>query len=209
MATEGVENFNQIVSALAGVAAVFIAAIGLTTWKSQIRWNRDHDLARKTLVDIFMYRDAFSAARNRWIPASEMMDSGETTTISDSDEVKHQRIVRAHTRRVNRFLEITPRIYSHIVEAEVLWGEDLGELWKSITQLESEYIYQLQLFLESSDPRNGGDKRGYYTDEAERLKANRIIFHDSSKEDEFGRALTMKVSVIRDYLRGKMGETTP
>lgn len=209
MATEGIENFNQIVSALAGVAAVFVGAMGLTTWKNQIRWNRDHDLARRILVDIFMYRDAFSAARSRWFPSSEMLDSGETASFPDSDEISHQRTVRAHTRRVNRFQEIKSRIYSHTVEAEVLWGNDLGELWKNIVKLESEYIYQLERHLESSDPRNRSDRRGYYSDESERLKGNRIVFFDRSDEDYFDRKLSNEVSAISQYLREKIGETTP
>ena len=207
MSENGLENFANVVTVLAACGGVFIAWLGLSTWKKQIKWQQDQELVRRILKLIFTYRNAFLDARSPWFPGWETSEDGEAEEINETPEHKYRMQFRAHRKRLNRFLSLKPAISSDVIEAEVLWDTDLGQLWDKTLRLESEYLNEFETFSDYSKPSNERRLQGLYTNKDDQLRGYSVVFSRGAANDEFGVRLRNSIEAIRNYLKGKIGES--
>ena len=212
MSSDGYNNFSSVIASLAAIAAVYIGWMGLNTWKSQIKWQNDHDLARRLLVEIYRFRDAVADARNPFIWAHEMREEGKETTSGPriADE-HHAGRTRAHQRRFNEIGVSGPQIYALLLEAEAVWGQDMSKLWKVVNRLKNELMSETERYLESSHPSNKeADETAYYGTKEAKLAARLVVFSNSGTDgkNEFFDRFASAIASVEDYLRTKLGRAT-
>ena len=209
MSSEGLSNFSSVITSLVGIAAVYIGWMGLNTWKSQIKWQTDHDLARRLLVEIYRFRDAVAAARSPFIWAHEMQnEENETFSVNRTENVRHAGLTRAHQRRFSEIGLSGPQIYALLLEAEAVWGPEMSRLWGDVNRLRNELVSQTQLYLDYSDPSNkGDDETAFYGNREARLAARLIVYSNDAADgtNEFSNRFTLAVALVEDYLRNKLG----
>ena len=207
--SEGLDNFSAVVTSLATVAAVFIAGMGLSTWKAQIKWQTDHDLARRILIEIYRFRDAVGAARNPFVFAHEKRDDDtiENAGIGTRRQ-NHDGTRRAIQRRFSEIEKSTPQLYALLLEAEAVWGQELSAIWPDVIRLYNELSSQAKLYLEFLESQDAGaDPKNFYPDNAAQMAARRIISSngESEGENDFSNRLEAAICRLEDYLRGKLG----
>ena len=207
--SEGLENFSTVVTSGAAVAAVYFAWMGLSTWKTQLKWQTDHELARRLLVEVYRFRDAVSSARNPFVWAHEMREDNEKSTSRfPTEDERHLGLMRAYQRRFNEIGAVGPQLYALLLESEAVWGPELSGRWKKVNRLQNELSSQTQLYLDYTDPRNkGADPSAFYADK-DAIKAAHLIVHsvgEAEGTNDFSKRFAAAIAEVEDYLRPKLG----
>lgn len=135
MATEGFENFQAVVTSLAAVGAVFVAWLGLSTWKTEARWNADSELARRVIVSIYKYRDSLYAVRHPSMGQREMEIDSTIAEAMTEDQKRRGGVIEAYMRRWEKHDVSRSEMGALLLEAESLWGKELSELVKPLKYL--------------------------------------------------------------------------
>lgn len=203
---------GNLLVAAAAIAAAIAAFLGLNTWKAQIKWQRDHDLARRLLVEIYRFRDAVAAARNPFIWAYEMTpDDGAAPSPRWTEEESHAGEVRAYQKRFSEIASIAPQLYALLLEAEAVWGPELSSKWKKVNRLQNEFTTQTQLYLDYTDPRNKrADLTAFYADKDAVAAAKLIVkaIGEQEGQNDFSNRLAAAIAEVEDYLRPKLERRT-
>lgn len=207
--SEGLDNFSTVVTTLATIGAVCIAWMGLSTWKAQIKWQTDHDLARRLLVEIYRFRDAVGAARSPYVFAHEMRDDDKTENsgIRTPDE-SNAGMRRAFQRRFSEIGSNAPQLYALLLEAEAVWGPQLSAIWRDVNRLQNELSSATSLYLDYLESQGKGvDPTVFYPDKAAQMAARKIIYSngESDGKNEFSNRIKAAISRLEDYLRPKLG----
>ena len=210
--SEGLDNFSTVVTTLATVGAVYIAWMGLSTWKAQIKWQTDHDLARRLLVEIYRFRDAVGSARNPFMFAHEMRDDGatEASRIPTRKE-SHAGMRRAFQRRFSEIGASAPQLYALLLEAEAVWGPELSSIWRDVNRLQNELSSETGLYLDFLEAQDeGADPTNFYPDKAAQMASRQIIYSNGESEgkNDFSNRMKAAISRLEDYLRPKLGRPT-
>ena len=113
-----VHDLFEIFSSIATVVAVVIAAIGVNTWKHQIKLTADHDLARKVAVCLSKYREAVLSVWNSADSSHAQVLSKETLSDSMRDVIRplmQARLDSAQTARTE--------MKAVVLECKAIWGD--------------------------------------------------------------------------------------
>ncbi|MCV2871845.1 hypothetical protein OEZ71_06005 [Defluviimonas sp. WL0050] len=195
-------NWMMAISAAAGAIAAYV---GLNAWKNQSIWQADHELARKTLVALYRYRDSLYSVRHPAMRNDEMRLEEEDAQHLNEDQKRKQGVIVAYARRWERHSNAKNALDALLIEADAVWGEDLSNLVKPLRDLEHELFVYIMLHLDAHF-RNNADLQNSYR---EILKKKRDILYDLlSEDDEFRKDFSHHLSAVEDYLRDKLGRST-
>lgn len=120
-----IEFAKAIVAVVVPPLGLTIAWVGLKTWRRQLRGSSDHEVARVLLRSVFKLRDAIKFLRVRLIlgdefPAREGAPTAEAGGPSD--------IEFAYRQRWQRVVHEMADVRVQLLEAEILWRDDVREL---------------------------------------------------------------------------------
>ena|ERR1700690_1009612 len=175
-----------LVTIFALLAGTYIAWIGLSTWKEQIRVKEDHDLARRALIAVHKVREAIDQAR---------LSVG---TSLDLDEIK-----KLYDERLEKVSEAQANLNVEILDARAMWGD-----YSTLVM----YLRELKFLGQNL----GYAYRTYYSvdpeDQKEKAKCYSILFADYKLNsadhklnmDEFSKELEETIKNIEDGLRTKL-----
>jgi hypothetical protein len=202
--SEGVENFTNIITALAALGGVGIAGMGLSTWKAQAKWNTDSELAKSILVLLFKHIDSMKNVRFIAIWSDEIEEATKGKELPKDD--RHRRFnehVSVYQARWKKVQEIRSQLYPLIIEGQALWGvsfkDKFGDLWK----LENELLNAVRLHLEQMNPSHDAQTQHEFY---KIRKEKRDILYLTDEATDTHLADYMKaLAPIEDYLRGKLG----
>lgn len=194
---------NLIVATAAGGGAI-AAWVGLTTWKKQLRWESDHDLARRLLISIYRFRDSIFGVRHPVVFPHEMEpDEADNYPRERADVTRYNGLGRAYQRRWQKVYDVRAELYSLLLEAEAVWGDELSSSFEKIATLENELFGTLQLYIRLRDP-NEDEETKVALDKIYRGK--RDIIYDRLDDDEyrkdFSKALEPFEKIVRSKLEG-------
>ena len=186
------------VMAAAAVAGAIIAAIGLTSWKAQNKWQRDNDLAKDIFVKLRKRHDAFRSLRARLISGTEQAEAlGSSFDTTDPISSFHARNA-AINKRMLRLQDIRNEMYPLVVEATIFWGDQIETIVAELADLEDEVLFAHQ---DVAEYRRQSDLT---TDERNDLKKLRsIAFGD--RDDPFGKNYGAVIRQIENALRNRIG----
>ncbi|MFO1201292.1 MAG: hypothetical protein U1E58_01505 [Tabrizicola sp.] len=185
-------------AAIGGAAAAFM---GLGTWKKQITWQNDSDLARRVLLSAYRYRDAVFALRNPRISGFEMVPENGRITPGQNTVAG---TATAMIRRLTLLRSARTELEGVLQEVEAQWGEQFKQSFGEIFNEESKLFRAVQLFIQSLDDEAPKEDRVRLM---QRMKeGGNIHFHSSAvDQDEFSKNFESLISSVSKLLRQKIG----
>lgn len=197
--------FNDIVTGVSAAVVAILAALGLNTWKVQLKGTAEYELARRLLRAVLRTRDRVALTRSRFMSAEEMdrafRAAGETRPV-DAEEALRRRYELAIDARWRLLVTAASELEAEILEAEVLWGApyvDAGtELRKLVWRLGN--AIEEHLYDQRSKPPRGEVMS------KEREERAVVLWRGaaSGETDAFTGELTAVVSRFETLLRPKL-----
>lgn len=188
-------------TALAAVGAATVAALGLATWREQLKGRTQYDLARRMLRKTYRLREAVRAARSPMIFGGEMAvaaqetEEGQVEMWQGALDEKDDAVAAVYDRRWKRVAEIKSDLETDAFEAEALWGSEqtdealkpLRDFHGTLFALMGEHVMRL--------------RGGIHAPDAERGRAIRRRFLGGSEEDDLGNELDEAIKSVEEFLR--------
>lgn len=199
------ETISLIVSMLVGAIGVTIAALGLQTWRQQLRGTAEYDLARRVMRAVLEVRDKIAAVRHPVITPGEKavaLDEVGSTRPLAHDESAEQLV---YERRWNALNKARSDLRLELLEAEVLWGPVLKSADEQLGKCVSELF--AVVFTELREKSNSASSR---IDEATWLKRQAVFYSGIGPEekDEFANRVNAAVNAFVTFLAQHLGRRT-
>ncbi|MFN3210481.1 MAG: hypothetical protein ACE369_16040 [Roseovarius sp.] len=200
--------FNVLANTLiagSAVAGVIIAWNGLHTWKKQLFWQEDTDLAKRALMAVYRYKDSIYSVRHPAMFNVEMQLEVDEQEISGKDE-RSKGVVKAYANRWAKHTQQRNELDAVILECDAIWGDEFRKLVSPLKALEHELFVYVQLHLDAYHRTDTELAKDY----AEILKKRRDILYDlmDDEKDEFRKDFLNSLSPIEDFLRKKLGRNS-
>lgn len=202
-----VSGVAEIAIACSAVVGAIVAVRGLNAWKSQQRGNAEYDLALKILTSVFRYRDALEGVRNPAMSNYEMPHPDEEQANKMShDEIRFFGLAGAYQARWQAVQEQKTTLYAALLEAEVLWGQELKETFERLYKLEHELHNCIRRYLIQSDPNAmQGRKEAAYKFSQKSRDVMYSGFGDSEEDgDVFYADIVAVIQDIEAFLKPKL-----
>ena len=179
------EIIKDLVTVLGISIASYVAIVGLSAWKKQLKGKTDYELARRYLRSVYKVRDAVKDVRNPFIPIEEMSLALKESGLSEtdfSDRGKYNRAV--YSKRWKKVVEAGTDLNVELLEAEVSWGRGAFDAQKDFDNSIRKLFMNLKLFLEGHA-----------------LSEERDIIYDMGEKDVFSKEINKGVQKIEEYLK--------
>ena len=192
---------KDVLLAVFSIVGAYVALRGLNTWDRQLKGSAEYHLARRILKVSYRLRDAIKRVRHPAIWNAEMLapTKEESENVTD-EEVRYFGTRRAYEARWQRVADIRTDLQTELLEAEVLWGTELGQHFEALFKLEHELLVAIRGYLDRSNPRESEVmKAAIY----KRQQNARDIMYDSLEDqgDEFTRDVARVIAPIEEYLK--------
>jgi hypothetical protein len=180
---EDISATADIITALAAVTTVYLAYLGVSAWKNQIRGKTDYEIARKYLKATLKLRDAILYVRQPFIDLAEMERAAKEQGVEND---RKNRAVYAS--RWKKITEANTELEVELLEAQVSWGDEALRVSDDLMLLVRKLNTQLQFAL---------------TDVLSEHADRNIIYNHGSLDDpdDFSKEVIIATQKIRDYLK--------
>lgn len=196
---EIVGMLSDVAVGMAAVVAAYVAWRGLKTWKEQLSGTTEYELARRVLRALYTHRNAINGVRHPFMSVEEMPEPEDAGEMS-REQVRHHGIAKAYQARWDRVMAARRELDAELLEAEVLWGAELGSRFKAIDALERELFVAVGTHVQQHDPALHARRR----EALERRAATRrdVLFGNfDDGPDPYLSEYVAAVRAIEDYLR--------
>lgn len=195
--------FSDIATGVATSVMAILAAIGLTTWRTQLAGTADYELARRVLRSVFRVRDEIARMR------SPLLSGGETSTAvaaageklpDDFESASRRSYELAYDARWRRLTEVLSDFEVELVEAEVLWGKSTEAHAKRMRKAVARLSIAIRSHLRSRRHEPRTDK------ERKHLADHELVLWSGGDEngvDAFGDEVSALVAEFESFLRPK------
>ena len=182
---ETVALLKDIIIAGAAITGAVVAVKGLGTWQRQLKGQSEYELSRRILATLFKYRDAINRVRHPWMDVQEMPYPTEDEAKGKSrEQISFYGRSKAYQARWDKVQAERTSLYADLLEAEVIWGNELKNLFENVFNLEHELLISIRHSMELGDPdAEEADKKAIRKIDQNR----RNILHDdlSDEGDEY------------------------
>jgi hypothetical protein len=146
VASLGAENFSLVINSLAGAGAVYVAWLGVSTWKTQIRWQQGRGLAARLLQS---FGAVFTAFRN--IRAFDY--PGNMKQIRESDRQKNfDDLSHAVLKELEHLETAICKFEYEAAEAWVVWEKSFEPFAHEIREIQRDFRVAWDMGLRSVNP---------------------------------------------------------
>ncbi|WP_289042762.1 hypothetical protein [uncultured Aliiroseovarius sp.] len=151
-APEIVVSFGTLLAGCAAIWGAYSAHRGIDTWKTQRVWDTNRDLSQRALLCLTKRRKAFRGVRHPFMSAGEMVAAyGEYNSLDEQKSYEAQ--TAAYGIRWEALQNARSEFDAILMEAEVLWDENLAALEQRVASIEAKLRINLELELRELDPR--------------------------------------------------------
>lgn len=193
-----------VVTGAAAVGAV-VAVLGLDAWKRQLKGQAEYDLAKRVLRLLYQYRDAIDAFRNPAMWNYEMPEPPEEEAAGMTpDQIRYYGRQKAYQARWSRIRDVRAELYPELLEAEVLWDDELNALLKPIWKLENDLYFAVQDDLEVSKPGVVPDEVEHMTGRDESKRRRRLLYARYGDEDIFAGEFQAGMKPLEAFLKKRL-----
>jgi hypothetical protein len=192
---------KDVVVAAAAVVGAAVAVRGLNTWNRQLKGGAEYELARRILKVTYRLRDAIKGVRHPVMWAEEMPMPAEAEAAKMSrDDISFYGSSRAYQSRWQKVADVRTELQTELLEAEVLWGSELGKRFQALYKLEHELVVAIRSSVTLSDPKASEARKNAVQ---KRQAAARDITYDELSEegDEFTKDVVRAIGPIEEYLK--------
>ncbi|MCG7488125.1 hypothetical protein MHN79_01355 [Vibrio sp. Of14-4] len=195
-----VQVIKDLILAGAALTGAIVAVKGLGTWKMQLKGQSEYELSRRILVTLFRYRDAINGVRHPAMWAHEIASpSEEEANGMNQDDIKYYGTSKAYQNRWVKVQDQRTNLYTDLVEAEVIWGDELSKLFKNVFDLEHKLFTSIHQYLKLINPKTSNASKKVIKIDSE------IMYDDLGKTpDNFKCEMLTAISAIEDYIKPKL-----
>ena len=190
--------FLHIFEVLGTLLVGGVAFFAWKGWKREIRGQTEYKLAVDLLTATYRFRDAIDSARSRLIFAHEMIIEDEDITNSSDDMKRFKGMTGAYQKRWKPAMKEQQTIYDNLQSAEVIWGEEVKNLFQDLFAHGNELLWAMDEYLDSINPS--------LSELTKKLskETNAILHKPHREEDKFGDELQRLITEIDNYLKPKL-----
>ena len=173
---------TDIITAAAAVGGLIVAAIGLSTWKKQIRGVSEYELAKRLMLEVYQLRDALRSTRNPFLSIAE----------GDKDDTEDTWQITAYKKRWAVVSEVLTRFNVTSLEAEVVWDDAIKKQSKEMDSVIRELYNAVEMYIrQKNDEALAEDFYRMYDD----------IIYDKGDNDKYNTTLNKAVKGYETILK--------
>jgi hypothetical protein len=183
---------KDVVTIIGTIGALVLGAVGLTTWRRQLRGTSAYDVAKRAVLLTYQVRDAMQALR------SPMLYLKKEEVEAGRGLEEEQRIYEERKQRLQqKWAEL--RVLS--LEARVIWGEKAESRFIPIKRLVNELVAEIWLHFWLKGTYAGPGAT--VDNNPARVAANDKIVYGTS-DDEFSKRIDVAVDQIEEFFKAHM-----
>lgn len=187
---------KDIVLCIAALVGAGVAVRGLNAWKHQISGKTEYELAQRVLKATYKFRESIRFVRNPGMFGAELPDPPEDHPAGRSDAHKRwYSTSKAYEARWEKVRTSHIEIEAELLEAEVLWGNDIRDSFSKLFDVEHDLYYKIITYLDHLNP----DEREEWT--PEEARATRKVLFWGSSDDEVNKRLQTAIITIEKELK--------
>ena len=182
--------FGIIVTIIGTLGALIIAAIGLRTWRRQLKGTAEYEVARRAVLLSYRVRDAIQAVRRPMLSLrKEEVEAGR--------ELQEEQ--RIYADRIDRLLERSAELRILTLEAKVIWGVEAEQCFEPLRQLIIDIQSQVweHFWLKGAYATPGAT----VDNNPERVAANNRVVYFVSEDDEFSQSINDAVRHVEIFFQ--------
>jgi hypothetical protein len=190
---------KDTVTILATAIAALVAISGYRTWKKQLHWKTQYDLAQRLLRATYKVRDAIAIVRNPVTTEAEISLATKEADIEGNplDPKLHAISQKAvYNMRWQKLREACMELDTGSLEAEAIWGPAAKENFDWLTQCANTLYMAISRFLDNVEhPERHSSE--------ENVKKTRLIVFGFSgeKDNAFSNETAAAVRKIEEFLK--------
>ena len=153
-----IHDLFEVFSSAATVVAVIFAAYSVNNWRSQIKVQADHELARRLAISLLKYKETIQIAHsdaqfcvNNCIVGFEGLPPELLKSVVDGMIV-----------RMNDNNNQKAELLGVLLEVRALWGDELPNSLDSLFNIHAEFNGCVRLFAVASLPTTDFEKQGIF-----------------------------------------------
>ncbi|WP_368879573.1 hypothetical protein [Proteus mirabilis] len=178
------EFFKDLTGIAVSLVGIYVAVSGLYTWKKQLKWKEDHQLAKDILVTLTKYQNAIHQVRNPFIFEYEKMKvSNDIRQAYTSEQVEFIEYESAYVERLKPVSQYHSELQALSIEADALWNKNITDLLKEIFNLELKLALAISSHLSTMNPKISEANKKYYIEKTP--ETDKVIYFGISSNDEF------------------------
>jgi hypothetical protein len=191
---------KDIAPAVATAVGMYVAVRGLNTWNRQLKGSVEYDLTRRLLKGAYRLREAIKAVRNPIMLANEQPPPPEEGKKMNHDQRRHYGLAQAYQNRWNKVVEARNDLQTDLLEAEVIWGQEIYNQFKPLFKLQHELFADIHSYLVVCNPDEHEESRQAM---AEIRRKRREVLYDLSGEepDQYSKDMAQAISAIETHLK--------
>jgi len=143
---------KDLITFVLTIAGIIIASKGLSTWKKQIKWNKENEISYNLNYSILKLRDAIKHVRNPAIWNSENYKAiqyfkNKYPNRKDDENLEKNSSIYVYEMRWEEITNAYTEMESHLLAVEVLWGSEILNKIKPLRKKVTELSISLQQYL--------------------------------------------------------------
>lgn len=185
---------RDIVLAFTAITTAVVAIISIWKWRDELKGKTEYELARRLIHSLYRVRDAFNSVRSSAIFISEYPE-GYREKSENTLEDNYLTTLHVYQNRWNLFATAFQELESEVLEAEVIWGQDVEILMVEVRSCKHKLQCSIQRYLEHK--KSGGIK----LDRGAEIEVISIISNCDFPDDDFTIKILTAVSKFELYIK--------
>ncbi|EOD5227262.1 hypothetical protein ACJXBB_003452 [Vibrio cholerae] len=187
---------KDIVAILGTFGALVIGALGLLTWKKQLKGTHYFDLSKRTLILIYKYKAAINNVRKPFYLPNEMRNEQGEYQLSI-----FERHCNAYNYRWEQVNTVRNLLDAELLECSAIWDDLPIQILNQLYQHETILASCTRHHLEHLDPNSSDEVVDFA------LKNRDInVLYDTGDVNEFTETLNELVSRLEIFFKGKLAK---
>ncbi|MEY0555060.1 hypothetical protein AB7334_02760 [Providencia rettgeri] len=204
---EFIKDAIEVVVPLAGVVVslvgAYVALSGLKTWKKQLKWKEDHQLAKDILIVLTKYQNAVHQVRNPAIFEYEKIKvSNDIRHTYTPEQVEYIEYESVYVERLKPVSQYHSELQALGIEADALWNKNITNLIKEIFHLELKLALAIRSHLSTMNPKISEAQKKYHIEKTP--ETDKVIYFGISSDDEFSNEFNEKKYPLVRVIQSKI-----
>lgn len=197
------DDLKDIVAIMVSLVGIYVALSGLTTWKKQLRWKENHQLAKDILINLTKYHNAINHVRSPAIFSYEKIEPPEDIKGSLSEvQIEYLKYKSVYTERLKLSSQYHNELLALGIEADAIWHNGTTKLLKKLFELESSLVIAIRSHLLAMNPNIDKSLRDHHISKTQ--ETDKIVYSGIDANDKFHDDFETCKSEIIDMIKNKL-----
>lgn len=183
------EIVKDIITSLAAIAAVVIAAIGLQTWRRQLKATEDSNLARRILISLYKVKAEIANLRR---PLREV--SIPESDNKFDDQVQNEAFAKQYQAEWNALVRELAELEALSVEAQAVWDLKFNKYLADVRGVANELRQHISEHLAMK-------RDNLYESYLDKKEIRKVLFGIGGDDDDFAKKVDAAIEKVDSQVR--------